>query len=313
MSRTRRVAAVDCGTNSLRLLVADVDAEAGVLTDVDRRLEIVRLGQGVDRTGRFDPAALARTLDVAGEYAARCRAAQVQAIRFVATSATRDAADRDVFVAAVRDLFGTEPQVVSGDVEARLSFDGATRGLTGLADSTRVLVVDIGGGSTELVLGTLAGGVEAAASVDLGCVRLHERHGDPLTSAAEQDIGQALDAAAAAVDLGRAQALVGVAGTVTTVTAHTLRLERYDSARIHGARLDVAAVVAACADLVAMTRPRRAGLPYVHPGRVDVIGPGALIWQRVLERVGAAAGLTEVYTSEHDILDGIAWSLGGAG
>jgi exopolyphosphatase/guanosine-5'-triphosphate,3'-diphosphate pyrophosphatase len=303
-----RVAAVDCGTNSIRLLVADVDASAGTLVDVERRMEIVRLGQGVDRTGRIAPEALARTLEATGRYADVCAAAGVEAIRFVATSASRDAENRDEFVAGVRGLLGVTPQVVPGDEEARLSFAGATRELQA-GYAAPFLVVDLGGGSTEFVLGTAS--PEAALSVDVGCVRLTERHlhGDPPTAAevaaAVADVDAALERVAAAVPLARARTLVGLAGTVTTVTAHALGLPRYDSAAIHRAELPAAAVRAACASLLSMSRAERAALPFMHPGRVDVIGAGALIWDRVVERVGAE----RVLSSEHDILDVIAWSL----
>ncbi len=307
-----RVAAVDCGTNSLRLLIADVDVTGGVLTDVDRRMEVVRLGQGVDATGRFDPQALERTLSVAADYADRCRDAGVEAVRFVATSATRDAADRDVFIGGIRERFGVDPEVISGDAEARLSFDGATRGLNGVGEDTTVLVVDIGGGSTEFVLGSRRDGVHRAVSVDMGCVRLHERHsgaGSWSATDADGDVLAGVEAAASAVDWRRVGALVGVAGTVTTVTAHALGLTRYDPGCIHGADLSLAEVVGACSDLLSMSLPERRALPYMHPGRADVIDAGALVWQRILERVGADAGLSRVLTSEHDILDGIAWSL----
>jgi exopolyphosphatase/guanosine-5'-triphosphate,3'-diphosphate pyrophosphatase len=307
-----RVAAFDCGTNSLRLLIADVDPVAGILHDVDRRMEIVRLGQGVDATGVIDPVAMGRALAVTSDYAARCRAAGVRRIRFVATSATRDAANRATFVAGVREALGVTPEVIGGDQEARLSFVGATRQL-----ATRhpgpYLVVDIGGGSTEVVLGTDE--VVAAISVDVGCVRLTERYlrSDPPTSAeieaATVDVAAALDRVADVVALAEARTLVGLAGSVTTVTAHALGLDHYDSAVLDGAALSVGAVRSACADLLGATRSRRAALPYMHPGRVDVIGAGALIWSLVVQRVAAAAGLDQVLTSEHDILDGIAWSL----
>lgn len=303
-----RVAAVDCGTNSIRLLVADVDPAAGTLADVERQMEIVRLGQGVDRTGRIAPEALVRTLDATRRYAAVCEAAGVEAIRFVATSASRDAENRDEFVAGVRGLLGVEPEVVAGDEEARLSFAGATRELRGRHEAP-FLVVDLGGGSTELVLGDAA--PEAALSVDVGCVRLTERHlhTDPPApaelAAALADVDAALDRVAGAVPLERARTLVGLAGTVTTVTAHALGLPRYDPAAIHRSVLPAGAVRAACASLLAMSRQERAALPFMHPGRVDVIGAGALLWGRIVER----AGLPEVMSSEHDILDGIAWSL----
>jgi exopolyphosphatase/guanosine-5'-triphosphate,3'-diphosphate pyrophosphatase len=308
-----RVAAFDCGTNSLRLLIADVDPVAGTLRDVDRRMEIVRLGQGVDATGMIDPVAMGRALAVTSEYAGRCRAAGVERIRFVATSATRDAANRGTFVAGVQLALGVTPEVIDGDQEARLSFIGATRQLAA-GHPAPFLVVDIGGGSTEVVLGTDQ--VDAAISVDVGCVRLTERQlrSDPPTpgeiEAATAQVAAELDRVAEVVEPDRARTLVGLAGSVTTVTAHALRLDRYDSAVLDGASLGVGAVRAACADLLGATRRRRAALPYMHPGRVDVIGAGALIWSLVVERVAAAAGLDQVLTSEHDILDGIAWSLG---
>jgi exopolyphosphatase / guanosine-5'-triphosphate,3'-diphosphate pyrophosphatase len=307
-----RVAALDCGTNSLRLLIAELDPVTGGCQDLDRRMEIVRLGQGVDATGRIDPAAMTRTLEVTRRYAGLCRDAGVQRLRFVATSATRDAENRAEFVAGVRDLLGVEPEIIPGHQEAQLSFAGATRGLAGRHPAP-FLVVDIGGGSTEFVLG--ADTVQAAVSVDVGCVRLTERHlpGDPPTpaelAAAAADVRQAIDTAARSVDLAGAATLVGLAGSVTTVTARALRLEAYDSAAIDGAELEIGCVEAACTDLIAASRAQRAALGFMHPGRVDVIGAGALVWRSVVRRVSAASGLTTVVTSEHDLLDGIAWSL----
>jgi exopolyphosphatase / guanosine-5'-triphosphate,3'-diphosphate pyrophosphatase len=306
-----RVAAIDCGTNSIRLLVADVAGSA--LTDLDRRMEVVRLGQGVDRTGRIAPEAMARTLDAARRYAAVCAELGVERTRFVATSASRDAENAGEFVAGVRAALGVEPEVVSGDEEAQLSFTGATGELHGRHEAP-FLVVDLGGGSTELVLGEEA--VLAARSVDVGCVRMTERHlhGDPPTAAevaaAEGDVEAALDHAAEVVPLERTRTLVGLAGSVTTVTAHALGLDAYRPERIHGAVLPVDDVVAACSDLLGMTREQRAALPFMHPGRVDVIGAGALVWRAVVRRVAGRSGLRQVVTSEHDILDGIALSVG---
>jgi len=311
-----RVAAIDCGTNSIRLLVADVDRTAGTLVDLDRRMEVVRLGQGVDRTGRIAPEAMARTLDAAQRYGRICDDLGVEAVRFVATSASRDAENRDEFVAGVRDALGVEPEVVEGTEEAALSFRGAT-GVLAARHPGPYLVVDLGGGSTELVLGAAA--PEAAFSMDVGCVRITERHllGDPPTpdeiTAARSDVRVALDEAATVVPLGKAVTLVGLAGSVTTVTAHALGLPTYQPARIDGAVLPVETVLAACDDLLARSHAQRAELGFMHPGRVDVIGAGALVWHEVVSRVRddvAAAGgrLTEVVTSEHDILDGIAWS-----
>ena len=315
-----RVAAIDCGTNSIRLLIADVDAgPAPRLTDVVRRMEIVRLGQGVDRTGRLDAAALARTLDAARDYAALCREHDVEAVRFVATSATRDAENRQDFVDGVRDALGVEPEVVSGEEEAALSFRGAASVLDPQAHPGPHLVVDIGGGSTELVLGDRE--PEAAYSMDVGCVRLTERHlhDDPPTAeqeeAARADVRALLDAAGAVVPLDRARTLVGLAGSVTTVTAHALGLPAYDAAAIDGAALSLADALGSCRALVHATRQERAAMGFMHPGRVDVIGAGALVWSEVITRVArevAARGgaLTTVVTSEHDILDGIALSIG---
>ncbi|MBD3780878.1 MAG: Ppx/GppA family phosphatase [Micrococcales bacterium] len=317
MARVTRVAAIDCGTNSIRLLVADVDPSAGTLVDLDRRMEVVRLGQGVDRTGRIAPEALARTLDATRRYAQVCADLGVEAVRFVATSASRDAENRDEFVAGVREALGVEPEVIGGVEEAALSFRGAT-GVLGARHDAPYLVVDLGGGSTEVVLGD--GSPEAAYSMDVGCVRITERHlrSDPPAAdevgAAVRDVRAALDVAAAEVPFGRTATLVGLAGSVTTVTAHALGLPAYDPAAIDGSVLPVDAVVAACDDLLARDRASRAALGFMHPGRVDVIGAGALVWREVVQRVRAevaAAGgeLTEVVTSEHDILDGIAWSV----
>ncbi|WP_182113271.1 MULTISPECIES: Ppx/GppA phosphatase family protein [unclassified Actinotalea] len=311
-----RVAGIDCGTNSIRLLVADVDLAAGTLVDLDRRMQVVRLGQGVDRTGRLAPEALERTLAATREYARVCADLGVEHLRFVATSATRDAENRQEFVDGVREILGVEPEVVDGQEEAALSFRGATGVLAGKHPGP-FLVVDLGGGSTELVLGTTS--VVAASSMDVGCVRLTERHlhSDPPTdaevAAASADVAAALDAAAVVVPLGRAATLVGLAGSVTTVTAHALELDAYEPDRIDGAVLWADAVLASCRSLLRMSRTRRAREPYMHPGRVDVIGAGALVWSAVVSRVRAEVGraggrLDTVVTSEHDILDGIAWS-----
>ena len=308
-----RVAAFDCGTNSLRLLVADVDASAGSLVDVERHMEVVRLGEGVDRTGRLAPQALQRTFAVADIYAARCRELGVERVRFVATSASRDAENRHEFVGGVRERLGVEPEVVEGSEEAALSFAGATFELLADAVPGPFVVVDIGGGSTEVVRGERE--VEAGLSVDVGCVRLTERHlhDDPPTTeqvdAARADIDAALDRVAETVALQGVRTLVGLAGSVTTVAAATLDLPGYDPARIHRARLGVDDVRAACDRLLAMSRAERAALPFMHPGRVDVIGAGALVWRRVIDRVQAESGITDVLVSERDILDGIAFSI----
>ncbi|MDT0381955.1 Ppx/GppA phosphatase family protein [Streptomyces sp. DSM 42041] len=303
-----RVAAVDCGTNSIRLLVADLHPETGGLKELDRRMEIVRLGQGVDRTGRLAPEALERTFAACRDYADRVRALGAERVRFVATSASRDAENRDDFVRGVVDLLGVEPEVISGEQEAEFSFTGATRELAGSAHPRPYLVVDIGGGSTEFVLGDDR--VRASRSVDVGCVRLTERHGLRGPATAEQvaavraDVDAALDQAAEAVPLDEARTLVGLAGTVTTVAGMVLELDAYDSAAIHHARVTRGQVDDVTAWLLAATHDERAAVPVMHPGRVDVIAAGALVLRTVMERTGAE----EVVVSEHDILDGIAHS-----
>jgi exopolyphosphatase/guanosine-5'-triphosphate,3'-diphosphate pyrophosphatase len=299
-----RVAGIDCGTNSIRLLVADV-GDAG-LTDVVRTMEIVRLGEGVDRTGMLSPAAIGRTRVALEGYAKTIAETGAERIRMVATSASRDASNAEEFRAMVRGVLGQDPEVISGDAEARLSFTGA---ITGLRADAPYLVVDIGGGSTEFVLGTDS--VEAARSVDIGCVRLTERHlhTDPPTAAeiaaAEADIRAAVALARETVPVAEARTLVGLAGTVTTVTALALGLPEYDSTKIHHARVSAAQVADVTSRLLRSTREERAALAVMHPGRVDVIGAGALILRVLMEAVGAEG----LVASEHDILDGIALSL----
>ena len=313
-----RVAAIDCGTNSIRLLIADVGAAGGTtpkLTDVVREMRVVRLGQGVDATGEFAQEALDRTLEATADYAELIRRHGAGKVRFVATSATRDARNRQVFIDGVRELLGVEPEVISGDEEAALSFAGASSVLPSRGKDP-VLVVDLGGGSTEFVLGD-ADGVIAAKSVDVGCVRMTERHlkADPPTAeqiaAAESDVDAAISHAALTVPLDRATAVIGVAGSVTTITAHALKLAEYSAAAIHGTELDLEIARDACTSLLNMTREDRAALPYMHPGRVDVIGAGGLVWRRVLERMADVTDgrITTAITSEHDILDGIALSI----
>ena len=309
---TCRVAAVDCGTNSLRLLVADVDPGRAELTDVIRRMEIVRLGQGVDRTGELAPEALARTMAVLGDYADVIARSGAEAVRMVATSATRDAANAAEFVRLVKEVLGVVPEVLTGEEEARLSFAGATAELAARRGGP-YLVVDIGGGSTEFVLGPAGGPPAHAISVNVGCVRMTERHlrGDPPAdrevAAAAADIDAALDAVAAAVPARDARTLIGLAGSVTTVAAIAMELPAYDAARIHHARASAADVHAVTRGLLAQTRAERAAIGVMHPGRVDVIGGGALVLDRLMQRFGFG----EVLVSEHDILDGMAWSLAG--
>lgn len=313
-----RVAAIDCGTNSVRLLVADADPATGELRDLHRDMRIVRLGQGVDRTGRLAPEALERTFAACRAYAAVIEEHGVPTdrLRFVATSASRDASNREDFVRGVREILGVEPEVITGDEEAGLSFTGATKELTGSDTYAKpYLVVDIGGGSTEFVLGDSE--VRAACSVDIGCVRMTERHlaredgtvVDPPTpervAAIERDIDSALDRVARTVPLDAAHTLVGLAGTVTTLAAISLDLKEYDSAAIHHSVLPYEAVAAITERLLASTHEERAAIPAMHPGRVDVITSGALILRALMRRIGAR----EAVVSEHDILDGIGWSL----
>ncbi len=317
-----RVAAVDCGTNSLRLLVADVDRDRGEVTDVARRMEVVRLGQGVDQTGRLAPEALERTIGVLRDYAGIITRSGAQAVRMVATSATRDADNAAEFVHRVKEVLGVAPEVLTGSEEAMLAFTGATAELAGADDGGLYLVADIGGGSTEFVLGGAASVAAAAVtgraesavraiSVNIGCVRMTERHlhGDPPgvqeVAAATADIDAALDTVAAALPVRQAGTLVGLAGSVTTVAAIAMGLPAYDAARLHHTRVPAADVHAVTRGLLAQTRAARAAVAVMHPGRVDVIGGGAL----VLDRVMARFGFGQVLVSEHDILDGIAWSL----
>jgi exopolyphosphatase / guanosine-5'-triphosphate,3'-diphosphate pyrophosphatase len=300
-----RVAAVDCGTNSIRLLITDSGRT------LHRELRIVRLGQGVDRTGRLAPEAIERTRAALADYAQLIAAHEVSRVRMVATSATRDAENRDEFVAIVGETLGVEPEVVTGAEEAELSFSGAVETVNGLTGS--VLLVDLGGGSTELVLGSAGSGhARAAFSMDVGSVRMTERHlhDDPPTAeqvdAVVADVNAAIDEASADVPIADADALVGVAGTITTVAAMVLGLHEYDSDAIHGARISRTQIADVTDRLAHMTHDERAAVRVIHPGRVDVITAGAIILRTVVER----AALTEIVVSEHDILDGIAASIG---
>ena len=300
-----RVAAIDCGTNSIRLLIADI--HDGQFKEVHRQMEVVRLGQGVDKNKAFDPEAIERTLKVTGEYARVIGAKGVEKVRFCATSATRDASNRQIFIDGVKAILGIEPEVIPGEEEAALSFMGATKELSALDGP--FLVVDIGGGSTEFVLGTER--VESARSVNIGCVRMAERHLnqqpptlDSVTSAT-QDIDAAIAEAAKDVAITTARSLVCVAGTATTVAAAALGLSEYDRYAIHLSRIPAQKVHDVAAMFQAMSREEIAALGYMHPGRVDVITSGSLVLSRVLHATGAS----EFIASESDILDGIAWGL----
>lgn len=305
---TGTVAAIDCGTNAIRLLVAEVD-EAGTLHEHVRIMQIVRLGEGIDRTGEFAPEALERTFAAVDEYAEVIRGLGVTRTRFVATSASRDASNRDAFAAGVRRRLGIDPEVITGTEEAALSFAGAVRGLPPGRVSAPALVVDIGGGSTEFVLGRT--GPEHSASVDIGCVRMTERHlhGDPPTAeqiaAAWVDIEAAVAAAGQRVPFAEAGCLVGLAGSVTTVAAMVMDLSEYDASVLHGAVISASDVAEVTARLLAMTRVERAALPFMHPGRVDIIAGGAMVLQAAMR----AAEAERVVVSETDILDGIVYSL----
>ncbi len=313
-----RVAAIDCGTNSIRLLVADVTTSDGGerwLRDVHREMRVVRLGQGVDATGELHPDALARTRAALVDYTNVLRRKGTERVRMVATSATRDAANKDAFFDMTREVLGVEAEVITGDEEARLSFTGAVSDLD--ADEGPFLVSDIGGGSTELVLGTwngVRGEVEAARSVDIGCVRLTERclRADPPTEAQVEEAVRVtrdvLAEAFAAVPTARARTWIGVAGTVTTLVALAKELPRYDPEEIHLARLGLDRIREITAKLLTTGHDERAALGPMHPGRVDVICGGALIVRALADHL-ETHGVTELVAGEHDILDGIAFSL----
>ncbi len=309
-----RVAAIDCGTNSIRLLIADpVD---GRLRDVHREMRIVRLGQGVDATGQFAPDALERTKGALTDYAVLLRRHDVAKVRMVATSATRDAANRDVFFAMTSDVLGAVvpgavAEVITGDEEAELSFHGAVGELDIAAGP--FVVVDLGGGSTEVVLGERE--MQAGYSADIGCVRLTERclHTDPPTAvevaAAREVVRERLGEALRVVPVERARTWVGVAGTMTTLSALAQRMTTYDPAAIHMSRVGFGELLPVCDEVIAMTHAQRAALGPMHEGRVDVIGAGAIIVEELADALGSRAGIDELVVSEHDILDGIALSV----
>ena len=306
--RTSRFAAIDCGTNSIRLLVIEKSSDSVDVTNLARELRLVRLGEGVDRTHEFAPAALKRTFAAIDEFAAIIHHFDARAVRFVATSATRDVTNREQFAAGIRSRLGCDLTVLDGHEEAELSFTGAVA-YARAEHPGPFLVIDIGGGSTEFVMGT--SGVEYATSVDIGCVRMTERHihTAPATAsaiaAAQVDIDAAIAQALAVVPAPRALTLVGVAGTVTTVAAIALGLQRYDSALVDGAVITAEQVAQVSDDLLSMTRDERLALPGVEEGRADVIAAGSLILRRILDLTGA----DHLVVSEHDILDATAWRL----
>lgn len=300
-----RVAAIDCGTNSIRLLIADVSE--GKFRELYRTMEIVRLGEGVDKNKSFDPAAIERTLRATAAFSEEIARRGVTAIRFCATSATRDAENRALFIDGVREILGIEPEVISGNEEARLSFAGAVSEMH--PSDAPFLVIDIGGGSTEFVYGEKE--VRFAKSVNIGCVRMSERHfaTAPATSesvdAAIADIDSAIEEAAQVVPIKQARTLIAVAGTATTVAAAALDLAEYDRYAIHLSRISAEKTSEISKLFLSMTRDELASLGYMHPGRVDVIAAGALVLDRIMKATGAA----EFIASERDILDGMAWSI----
>jgi exopolyphosphatase/guanosine-5'-triphosphate,3'-diphosphate pyrophosphatase len=314
-----RVAAIDCGTNSIRLLVAELtERHDGTfdLRDLHREMRIVRLGQGVDSTGKLAPEAIERTRVALADYAIAARRKGVEKMRMVATSATRDASNRDEFFAMTRAVLGIEAEVITGDEEARLSVTGAVGEQD--PDDGPFLVVDVGGGSTELVLGNWDGqraDVVSAKSVDIGCVRITERtlKSDPPTpqeiTAADALAGEVLAGALDVVDVSKAKTWIGVAGTVTTLSAVAQGLSEYDSERTHLSRLSQADIERLTDELLSVDHATRAANPVIHPGRVDVIGGGSVIVRALARELTARGGPSELVISEHDILDGIALSL----
>jgi exopolyphosphatase/guanosine-5'-triphosphate,3'-diphosphate pyrophosphatase len=300
-----RVAAIDCGTNSIRLLIADIDGNN--FREIYRTMEIVRLGQGVDQNKSFHPDAIARTLAAVDEFAQEISRRGVEKIRFCATSATRDATNRERFINGVKDRLGIEPEVISGEEEAKLSFIGATKEFA--ASDAPFLVVDIGGGSTEFVYGSAD--VEFAKSVNIGCVRMTERniHSDPPAPEeienARKDIQEAIAIAAAIVPITQAKTLIAVAGTATSVAASALGLAQYDRHQIHLARVSADQTHLVATTFARMNAEERSRIGFLHPGRADVFAAGSLVLSEILKATGAS----EFIASEADILDGIAWSL----
>ena len=311
-----RVAAVDCGTNTIRLLIADLEPATGQQDDVERQLRYVRLGQDVDRTGRLAEDAMSRTLAAAEEYAVLCRTYGAERIRIGATSAVRDAANAEEFLVAMTERLGARPEVLEGSEEAQLSWLGAMRGLAAELPADQ-LVVDIGGGSTELIRGA-GDRIAAVVSLDIGSVRQTERHltDDPPTAAqieaAAADADAAIDGAGgdgAGVGLAAVGSVIGVAGSITTIAAHVLELQAYDRDQIHHARIPIDNVLSSCAALLAAPVDVRRAMPFMPSGRADVIGGGAVVLGRLLLRLAPTLKAPYLVVSEHDFLDGLAWSM----
>jgi exopolyphosphatase/guanosine-5'-triphosphate,3'-diphosphate pyrophosphatase len=303
----KRVAAIDCGTNSIRLLISDIDTSTNTATDVVREMRIVRLGEGVDRTNAFLPTALERTFKAVEEYDKLLLKHNVEHVRFVATSATRDAQNKAMFIKGVIDRLRIVPEVIAGVEEAALSFDGATRSLR-QKHSAPFLIIDLGGGSTELVIGDKE--PTGAYSMDVGCVRMTERHtpgGNPTKEQEEAirtDVRNALKVAGTKVDWKTAKTVVGVAGTITTVAAHVLNLKTYDPDVLHGASITAEQVSQTAQDFITLTPAQRGALPYMHEGRIEVITAGSIVLDEVMKGIGAQT----LIASERDILDGVTWS-----
>jgi exopolyphosphatase/guanosine-5'-triphosphate,3'-diphosphate pyrophosphatase len=298
-------AAIDCGTNAIRLLIARVDGDH--VTDLVREMRTVRLGEGVDTSGEFSAAALDRTFAAAREYAVLLNNYDVKKIRFIATSASRDVTNRDVFSAGIREILGVDPEVISGNEEAELSYRGA---LSGLEVKGSVLVADIGGGSTEFVT-ALANGSLVSRSVNIGCVRMTERHlhSDPPTqpeiASTISDIDNQIELIKRTVPINSGTTFIGLAGSVTTIAAMALGLSEYDAEKIHGSRLGIEQVEAVTGELLTMTYKQRADLGFMHPGRADVIGGGALVLRESMRILG----FDQVLVSEKDLLDGVVLNL----
>ena len=303
----KRVAAIDCGTNSIRLLISDIDTTTNTATDVVREMRIVRLGEGVDKTNAFLPSALERTFKAVDEYDKLLLKHNVEHVRFVATSATRDAQNKAMFIKGVIDRLRIVPEVIAGVEEAALSFDGATRSLR-QKHSAPFLVIDLGGGSTELVIGDKE--PTGAYSMDVGCVRMTERHtpgGNPTKEQEEairNDVRNALKVAGTKVDWKTAKTVVGVAGTITTVAAHVLNLKTYDPDVLHGVSITAEQVSQTAQDFISLTPAQRGALPYMHEGRIEVITAGSIVLDEVMKGIGAKT----LIASERDILDGVTWS-----
>jgi exopolyphosphatase/guanosine-5'-triphosphate,3'-diphosphate pyrophosphatase len=303
----KRVAAIDCGTNSIRLLISNIDTSTNTATDVVREMRIVRLGEGVDKTNAFSPRALERTFKAVEEYDKLLLKHNVEHVRFVATSATRDAQNKAMFIKGVIDRLRIVPEVIAGVEEAALSFDGATRSLR-QKHSAPFLIIDLGGGSTELVIGDKE--PTGAYSMDVGCVRMTERHtpgGNPTKEQEEAirtDVRNALKVAGTKVDWETAKTVVGVAGTITTVAAHVLNLKTYDPDVLHGASITAEQVSQTAQDFITLTPAQRGALPYMHEGRIEVITAGSIVLDEVMKGIGAQT----LIASERDILDGVTWS-----